>query len=210
MELILKVGVAAAALVCLVSLTAMVLRMASYGRKKSYARPAGDAGSGIVYAFGRGMLPWAKESARDHLLTYVSGIIYHMSVFVAFLYLALMISASGTINDLRIPFLIAVSPGLLAGVSLLLKRVCVAKLRVISSPDDFVSNALVDLFLLLVILDLLDISIRPILLGFSILLFLYIPLGKIRHCFLFFYMRILFGRFYGSRGVLPHSHSRHS
>jgi len=34
-------------------------------------------------------------------------------------------------------------------------------------------------------------------------MFLYIPVGKIRHCFFFFYSRILFGLFYGRRGVLP-------
>jgi hypothetical protein len=204
MELILKAGVIAAAVVCLISLSLMVIRMASFGKRRSYIRPTGDAKQGILYAFGRGMLPGAKESARDHLITYVSGLLYHMSTFAGLLYLVLLIFASGTISKLSIPFLIAVVPGLLAGIGLLFKRVFAAKLRVISSPDDFASNALVDLFLFLVILDVLHIPIRSILLGISILLFLYIPLGKIRHCFFFFYMRMLFGRFYGNRGVLPH------
>jgi hypothetical protein len=37
----------------------------------------------------------------------------------------------------------------------------------------------------------------------SIVMFLYIPMSKIRHCFFFFYTRTLFGFFYGRRGALP-------
>jgi len=37
----------------------------------------------------------------------------------------------------------------------------------------------------------------------AVVMFLYVPLGKIRHCFFFFYARILLGLFYGKRGVWP-------
>jgi hypothetical protein len=38
----------------------------------------------------------------------------------------------------------------------------------------------------------------------SAITFVYVPLGKIRHCLYFFFSRIFFGKFFGRRGVLPH------
>ena len=43
----------------------------------------------------------------------------------------------------------------------------------------------------------------PLFFLLAIVMILYIPVGKIRHCFFFFYTRILFGLFYGRRDVLP-------
>ncbi|NOR14835.1 MAG: hypothetical protein GQ544_03940, partial [Candidatus Aminicenantes bacterium] len=76
-------------------------------------------------------------------------------------------------------------------------------MRHISCPDDFVANILVDGFVLLALLDTLLVGIQAYFWGVAIILFLYIPMGKIRHCFFFFYSRILFGAFFGKRGVFP-------
>jgi hypothetical protein len=38
----------------------------------------------------------------------------------------------------------------------------------------------------------------------SALTFIYVPLGKIRHCLYFFFSRIFFGKFFGRRAVFPH------
>jgi len=76
-------------------------------------------------------------------------------------------------------------------------------LRGISCPDDFAANVLVDLLLAAAIASLWIPGADAVLLATAALLFLYIPLGKIRHCFFFFYSRILFGIFFGRRGVLP-------
>ena len=92
--------------------------------------------------------------------------------------------------------------GILCGVGLLMKRLTLGYMRAISCVDDYISNALVNLFLILVLLESFLQTLRPILFLVTIILFLYIPLGKIRHCFFFFYSRILFGQFYGRRGVL--------
>jgi hypothetical protein len=34
--------------------------------------------------------------------------------------------------------------------------------------------------------------------------FVYVPLGKIRHCLYFFFSRTFFGKFFGRRAVFPH------
>jgi hypothetical protein len=38
----------------------------------------------------------------------------------------------------------------------------------------------------------------------SAVTFVYVPLGKIRHCLYFFFSRIFFGKFFGRRAVFPH------
>ncbi len=93
--------------------------------------------------------------------------------------------------------------GLLTGLGLFVKRMVTKYVRVISSPDDFVANLLVDLFLAAALITTMYPSFVPYLYGVAIVLALYIPVGKIRHCFFFFYDRILFGTFFGRRGVLP-------
>src|SRR5574339_740212 len=43
----------------------------------------GNISHGITYAFTQGMLPWAKESTRIHLLAYLRGIGFHIGIFAA-------------------------------------------------------------------------------------------------------------------------------
>src|SRR3990172_10844526 len=45
----------------------------------------GDPKSGVLYAFSLGMMPWAKESTRRHLLAYLRGIGFHVGIFAGLL-----------------------------------------------------------------------------------------------------------------------------
>ncbi|MGB3091907.1 MAG: hypothetical protein WBC42_01680, partial [Candidatus Zixiibacteriota bacterium] len=85
---VLKLGVAASALFCLVVLRLMVARTFSFARRPTYAHPRGSSFAGIMYAFGPGMLPWEKESAAKHIWTYIGGILYHLGILIAILFLA--------------------------------------------------------------------------------------------------------------------------
>ncbi len=148
------------------------------------------------------MMPWEKESAKKHLATYLAGFFYHSGVFSGMFYLLSLVVSFGWPAFLLQFLRILVAVGILCGVGLLVKRLTIGYMRAISCTDDYVSNALVNIFLVLVLLDSFLSNLRPILFLVTIILFLYIPLGKIRHCFFFFYSRILFGQFYGRRGVL--------
>jgi nitrate reductase gamma subunit len=185
------------------SLSIMVLKTFSFGKKPLYAQMRGVGKKGILFALGKGMMPWEKESVSKHLPTYAAGLVYHVGVFMTFFSLLSFIagiSLSGLfISLLRILSILA----LLSGLSLLFKRIILPEMKKISCPDDFAANVLVDLLLLSGFLHTYFKSFAPVFLIISIILFLYIPLGKIRHCFFFFYVRILFGLFYGRRGVLP-------
>jgi hypothetical protein len=200
---ILRYGVFAAFFVSLVLLAIQVLRTLSFGRRRLHSDARGSRLSGVAYALGRGMMPWEKESAARHLPTYVGGMIYHAGIFAAILSVLLRAAAIHLPGAATAALRILLAAGFLAGTALLLKRVVYPKMRSISCPDDFISNLLADGLVLLGLISSWRSGAEPVFFALAIFTFLYIPLGKIRHCFFFFYSRVLFGAYFGRRGVLP-------
>ncbi len=199
----LRYGVIISFIISMISLAILIIKTFSFGKSPLYAKPQGDVKRGILYAFGRGMMPWEKESAGKHLLTYLTGILYHMAIFLSILYLFCLLFL------FKIPVLfiylarISALIGFICGFALLLKRFLAPTIRALSCPDDFISNIIVDIFLVLTFVHTLYTDLLPIFLLYALFMFLYIPVGKIRHCVFFFVVRILFGHFYGSRGIVP-------
>ena len=205
MEYLLRLGVILAFVLSLILMTMLILHTFTFRKSELQAASRGKTWRGIWYALGPGLLPWQKESASRHLISYLGGFIYHFGIFAGLLWLffqAFALSWAGSAVWVVRIFLVA---GLLAGLGLLIKRFLHPVMRSISHPDDFVANGLVDGFLAAALLSSFDPALRWIFWVISILLLLYIPLGKIRHCFFFFYSRILFGRFFGRRAVFPRS-----
>lgn len=199
---LLRVLTIASAAFCLAALVFLITRTFAFGRREYLSAPRGYAGNGIIYAFGRGMLE--KESVSLHRPTFAGGILYHGAIFAGVFYLfwtVLLPKFEPPLWAFR-PVLLA---GAAVGLSLLIKRAVKPHLRRLSCPDDFFANLFVDIFLALAFAHTVFPSLEPILLSVSILLFAYIPLGKIRHCFFFFYTRFVFGLHYGRRGALPGS-----
>jgi hypothetical protein len=206
--MVLKLGAAVSVLFCIVALAIILVRTLAFGRRPTYARPRGSSLEGVLYAFGRGMLPWEKESASKHIWTYAGGILYHLGILMAMLFLAsvlLGISLSSTsLQALQITLII----GAVNGLGLLIKRMLTPQMRSLSSGDDYLANILVDLFLLSALMSTFFEAVQIVFLAVAIITFLYIPFGKLRHCAFFFYSRIIFGEFFGRRGVLPHPSRR--
>jgi hypothetical protein len=206
---ILRYAVSAAFILSLLLLTWQSIRTARFGKRPLFSRAAGQAGKGVIYAFGQGMMPWEKESARRHLPTYAAGMVYHGGIFSAIGW------CFSRVFQLPLPgfvvgaLQILMALGVLVGIGLLFKRLLKLPLRSISFPDDYLSNILVDVFLLSALLSTLSDRILPVFFVLAVITFLYMPLGKIRHCFFFFYSRILFGCYFGRRGVFPHQETGH-
>jgi len=196
-------SVFAAFFLSLVLLTAQVLQTRSFGRRRLHSVAASKRLPGIAYALGRGMMPWEKESAARHLPTYLAGMIYHGGIFAAIFSVLLLAAGIPPPRAIVTVLRILLAGGFLSGTGLLLKRFIHPKMRSISCPDDYVSNLLVDGFVFLGLLSSWLTAAEPAFFIVAILAFLYMPLGKIRHCFFFFYSRILFGSYFGRRGVLP-------
>ena len=201
---LLKYAVIGAFAFALVGLILALRKARSFGERKSYALAVGSESAEIRYAFVEGMMPWEKDSARQHVATYVAGVIYHIGIFAAFLLLLLSLAPAQTGQFWSAILVVPVIAGFLTGFGLLIKRISTRYLRAISHPDDFLANLLVDIFLLTAAVTVYEPSLTPLLHISAILLLLYLPLGKIRHCCFFFVSRVTFGKYFGRRGVLPH------
>jgi hypothetical protein len=174
-----------------------------YGKRTLYSAPAGDPAEGVLYAFTKGMAPWAKESVMLNLPSYGAGMAFHAGVFTAFgLLLVALIGLELPSFLVFLARVIAVA-GTLGGLSLLAKRAVKPQLRGLSSPDDFVSNLLSTLFVGLALARTFNPALDGLWMSEAILLLIYAPLGKIRHCFFFFTTRYHLGAFFGRRGTYP-------
>jgi hypothetical protein len=178
-------------------------RTKAYGPRKAFAKPAGDPAAGVRYAFTKGMAPWAKESVMLNLPSYAAGMVFHAGVFTGLALLVLALAEAGLPAPLRAVAAIVALAGGACGLALLLKRALKPHLLGLSVPDDFVSNLLTTGFALLAGAQLLGPALRPAWLAEAVLLLVYVPLGKIRHCLFFFPTRTHFGAFFGRRGTFP-------
>jgi hypothetical protein len=149
------------------------------------------------------MAPWAKESASRHPLGYGAGIVYHLGAFAGLGYLTVRAAAPAAAPGPLWLWRALLAAGLAAGLFLLVKRSVDPALRRLSVPDDYAANGLVDLFLALALASSWTPAAEPGFLAAGILLLLYIPVGKIRHCAYFFYSRALYGAQFGRRGTFP-------
>jgi hypothetical protein len=184
------------------ALTWLLARSFRLGRREYLSAPRGDARKGVAYAFGKGMLD--KESVTLHKLTSVAGVVYHGAVFAAFfsVFVRILLPAGRSPPLVLRPVVLA---GALVGIPLLLKRIFKVHLRRLSCPDDFFANLFVDVFLVTVFLETFFPAFESALFVLTSLLLIYVPLGKIRHCFFFFVTRAAFGLHLGRRGALPGS-----
>ena len=163
----------------------------------------GNISHGITYAFTKGMMPWAKESTRIHMIAYLRGIGFHVGVFAAIG--AVIISPFWTYLP---PLLLLILSwvlilGAILGAAGGIMRIMEHNLRGLSLPDDHFAVWLTTLFIMVTGLAVInDAFVIPMYIV-SAITFIYIPLGKIRHCLYFFFSRIFFGKFFGRRAVFP-------
>ena len=153
---------------------------------------------GILSAFTRGMAPWRKESARHNPVSYGAGLLYHLATFCSFAVLGFPALLSSP-NIVVVSVLLA---GFVCGVFLLLKRAVSRSLRFMSEPGDYVANILVDLMQLSVILAMFEVLSLLVCYTAACVVLLYLPFGKLKHCYFFFASRFLLARSYGKKGVL--------
>jgi hypothetical protein len=181
-----------------------------YAEMKSRVLPTdgspvkGNISHGILYAFTQGMTPWSKESTRIHMMPYLRGIGFHVSIFIAIgeVILSPFWKYLHPFHSLFLFWVLIV--GAFLGVRGGILRITEPNLRGLSLPDDHFAIWLVTLFIAVTGFALInDAFIIPMYI-MSAITFVYIPLGKIRHCLYFFFSRIFFGKFFGRRAVFPH------
>jgi hypothetical protein len=189
--------------ICLFLSLFHLLRLLRLGRPKEYATPAGKIIPAIQYSFTGAMSPKKKETAFLHLPTYFAGIAFHLGTFLAILLFFLSWTGITYPVILKLAMAIFLMATTCCGAGILIKRLFKRGLRVLSNPDDYISNVLVTLFQLLTAICLLWDKASPVYYILTSLLLLYFPAGKLKHAIYFFAARYHLGFFYGWRGVWP-------
>ena len=184
------------------ALTGQVIT-ARRGEREDFSRPAGSAARGVWYNFTTAMLPWRKEAARLHPGILTLGLIMHAGALFALAEVIILVVAPAIGERLLTGYWPVNLVALVAGGGLLARRVGSGVLRSLSDPDDYLAIiATCGLLGLSAAFPLAAGRATP-LLAYSTLLFLYFPLGKLRHAVFFFLARAHYGRRLGLRGVYP-------
>jgi len=168
------------------------------------AKPKGSLQKGLIYAYTLGMAPWSKESTRIHAIAYMRGVAFHMGIFLG---LALLVASpwlGGTPQIIRNLFGWMIATGALFGLVGFVARFVDHNLKALSNSDDYFAALIVTLFLGAEAFWLFYPPAQAIFYLISAVMLVYTPLGKIRHCIYFAYSRLFYGKFFGSRAVLPH------
>lgn len=174
-------------------------------RPADRAVPKGSRRAGLAYAFTLGMAPWAKESTRRHMLAYLRGVAFHLGIFLG---LGILLASPwlGQLPALWRSLLgMGAALGALLGLAGFAARFLEHNLKALSTPDDYASVLIVSLFLASASLWLFVPATLPFFYLVSAAMLVYAPFSKIRHCIYYAYSRMFFGKFVGSRAVLPHS-----
>jgi hypothetical protein len=174
-------------------------------RPSAAARPKGSLAKGVAYAFTLGMLPWAKESTRIHMLAYLRGVAFHLGIFLGLAVYALSPWAGSWPELVRSGLAALLGAGALLGLAGLALRFIEPGLRAITTPDDLFAVAIVSIFLGAGGLWLGGLLPAGAFYLTGALMLVYAPFGKIRHCIYYAFSRGYFGEFMGARALLPHS-----
>jgi nitrate reductase gamma subunit len=198
-----KLFALAAMAICFASLLYHLFRVISSGEPRDFSQATGNPKAAMPYAFIGAMSPTKKESAFLHLPTYVAGMIYHMGTFLSltiFFIILLNFNLPTSISWLLAGTFVVSG---ICGFGILIKRMVKSQLRQLSNADDYVANFLVSFFQIITALTLLSGTLLPLYFIMAGILFLYIPVGKLKHTVYFFAARYHLGFFFGRRNVWP-------
>ena len=195
----LRILVAITMLWAAAALTAQVI-LARGGGRREYSRRAARPASGILYNFTVAMLPSHKESAKLHPAEFAAGIVLHLGVLAA-LAEVLTLLCTGAAAPWFVFTRLLAALGAIAGLGLLVRRIRSPMLRKLSTPDDYI--AVLATTILSGVAALPAVASGAALLSCAALVFLYMPLGKLRHAVFFFVARGDYGWRLGYRGIYP-------
>jgi len=183
---------------------------ASRDRQAKSENMSASSFKGIVYSWANVAMPWSMESTRQMSFFYIQFVVFHVAV----------------ITNIGMSFVIPYAPGLIKPVIVvrflqtlfgaacaigcyrMYRRLSSPAIRLISTPDDFFSLALLTLWLLASILaapNRPDLGEGPLMVYFIMTAFflVYVPFSKISHYLYYPFTRFYFGRTMGHRGVYP-------
>lgn len=193
-------------IVCFVACLWHFIRLIRLGKPKDLSKKSGNIAKAEIYSYTGAMMPNKKESAYLHIPSFTLGIFFHIGTLIGILLFILSFFFIPEVVPCWLTTILSIIllVGAISGLSLLIKRIIVKKMRELSNADDFLSNFLTTLFQAISLIYLVIGSnfATPYYLVVSLLL-LYIPVGKLRHVIYFFAARYHLGFFYGWRNSWP-------
>jgi hypothetical protein len=194
-----------AALFCVAAFGVRLRTFIRLARPGDRSTPKGSPDKGVAYALTLGMMPWAKESTRRHALAYLRGVGFHAMVFLSFGMFLISPWLGKIAEPIRLGLAVLTGAGALLALLGFVSRLVEKSLKALSTPDDHFAILLVSLFLASAALAAWNLAWLPLFYLLSALVFVYMPLGKIRHCIYFAFSRLFFGKFFGRRAIYPHN-----
>ncbi len=172
---------------------------------RELARPKNSPTGGIILSFGSVLTPWFVTGTRKQLMIYAEFAFFHIAVAMAIAFSFIHPYASqALVAPVIYTFTAFLGLGLLSGILRLIRRVVSPEMRVISTPDDYFSISLLNVYLALALLAMLINSTWLLILFFAVTTFflLYVPWSKVSHYLYILFTRFYFGFYFGRRGVI--------
>ena len=180
--------------------------------------PAGRPSVGVAVSMFNVLMPWQMESTRRQPGFYLQFAIFHLGVAAAILvsfiipYAPELLARDWVTAGLQTVMAAATLIGLLR----LARRIRRPSLRLISTPDDYLSLGITVLFQAAAVLALSGFAARHegpriLFFGLTAVFLVYVPFSKICHYLYYPFTRYFLGRNLGHRGVVAKlQRSRHA
>ncbi len=186
----------------------------SFKNARDRQKPGAQGTTGNGPAFGsmaNVLVPWGMESARNNLPFYATFVIFHLGV-VAGILLAFVSSLNRPFMELPAvanTFMVVLAAAFLVAVGRVIRRLTSPVLRLISSPDDHFSLAMLMVWFLCGVLAQAHIAGRlasewylVVFLAVTSFFLVYVPFSKISHYLYYPFTRFWIGRTLGHRGSM--------
>ena len=190
--------------------TIRLIWMFRFKAGKEVTRPVGSPRVGAAYSMMNVVMPWAMESTQKSLSFYVQFVIFHLGVLAAItatFILPYWPEFFETESIVRI-FQLFMGAAFAVGLIRLIRRIASPVMRLISTPDDYFSVALLTAWFAAGVFALPkqhEVSEWPLILffGMTALFLIYVPFSKISHYLYYPFTRYFLGKTMGHRGVFP-------
>jgi nitrate reductase gamma subunit len=165
---------------------------------------------GIIYSWANVAMPRSMESTRKMSFFYIQFVVFHAAV-AANIGMSLVIPyAPGLMKPILVVRLLQIlfAAACAIGCYRLYRRLTNPAIRLISTPDDLFSLALLTVWLFVSVFaapNRPDLGEGPMMVYFIMTAFflVYVPFSKISHYLYYPFTRFYFGRTMGHRGVYP-------
>jgi hypothetical protein len=173
-------------------------------------RPEGSEAAGIIRSLSSIARPGAMESTRQKPWFYIQFVVFHLAVTaaIAATFIIPYRPAFFRVRPAVVVFQTVLAAGVVVGLLRFTRRLRLPAVRLISSPDDYFSLALVIVYFAAGFLAIPVVDGQPewpLLLFFGLTAFflVYVPFSKISHYLYYPFARWVLGKTLGHRGVVP-------